>query len=238
MAHEYTDSTEARLWREADPSAVPVRRLTAGRPFCAGVLLVQDGKVLMTLHANGIDAADASGTDWYAGGVGGGQEPGEDVWDCAEREAREELGVPVRLVPSDRTYLHDLESDELREARTEDAPAPFIVQRCKNGYPFTPFRPDLPAGPFTYFCMFLAEFAEPPVAFEPDDPDIAALVWMPFNAAALIDRGAVFADLTAAGAVLAAGGPIADHARIHMARNETLRTAGPLLATRAGRRRG
>jgi 8-oxo-dGTP pyrophosphatase MutT (NUDIX family) len=159
-------------------------------------------------------------------------EPGEDIWDCALREAREELGVPVRLVSSDRTYLHDIESEELRESRTDDAPAPFIVQRYKNGYPFRPFRPDLPAGPYTYFCMFLAEFAEAPVAFEPDDPDIAALVWLPLDALALIAEGAVFADLTAAGAAVAAGGPIAEEARIHLMRTETLRVAGPLLAAR------
>ena len=234
MTREYTDSAEARLWREADASSVVVRRLTAGRPFCAGVFLVRDGKVLTTLNANGIDAVDASGTDWYVGGVGGGMEPGEDIWGCALREAGEELGVPVRLVSSDRTYLHDLESDELRESRTDDAPAPFIVQRYKNGYPFAPFRPDLPAGPFTYFCMFLAEFVEEPVAFEPDDPDIAALVWLPLDAFALIAEGAVFADLTAAGAAVAAGGPIAAEARIHIMRTETLRIAGPLLAARTG----
>lgn len=238
MAREYTDSTEARLWRKADAGTVAVRRLTGGRPFCAGVLLVRDGTVLTALHADGVDAADASGTDWYVGGVGGGMEPGEDIWDCALREAREELGVPVRLVPSERTYLHDIDSDELRECRTTDAPAPFIVQRFRNEHPFTPFRPDLPAGPFTYFCMFLAEFAQEPTAFRTEDPDIAALVWMPLTTSDLVAEGAAFADLTAAGATVAAGGPIAAEARIHLARTETLRIAGPLLAAGASDRPG
>jgi 8-oxo-dGTP pyrophosphatase MutT (NUDIX family) len=233
MTREHADSIDERLWRDADAGTVEVRRLTGGRPFCAGVLLVRDGKVLTTLHADGVDAVDASGTDWHVGGVGGGMEPGEDLWDCALREAREELGVPVRLVPSERTYLHDIDGDELREARTDDAPAPFILQRFKNEFPFTPYRPDLPAGPFTYFCMFLAEFVEEPVAFTPDDPDIAALVWVPLNAGALIAAGATFADLTAAGTTIAAGGPIAPRARIHLTRTETLRVAGPLLAAEA-----
>ncbi|MEU5154435.1 NUDIX domain-containing protein [Glycomyces sp. NPDC021274] len=234
MRHEYTQSVEARLWREAGSGGVSVRRLTAGRPFCAGVLLVENGKVLTTLHADGIDAADASGTDWHVGGVGGGMEPGEDIGDCALREAREELGVPVRLLPSERTYLHDIESDELRESRTDDAPAPFIVQRFTNEYPFTPFRPDLPTGPFTYCCMFLAEFVEEPTAFKSDDPDIAALVWMPLSAFGVIEDGTTFARLTAAGASVAAGGSIAGEARIHLPRTETLRVAGPLLAARLG----
>ncbi|MFC3494460.1 NUDIX domain-containing protein [Glycomyces rhizosphaerae] len=227
---EHTDSVDERLWREADSGTAEVRRLTGGRPFCAGVLLVRDGRVLTTLAADGVDAVDASGTDWFVGGVGGGQEPGEDIWDCALREAREELGVPVRLVPSERTYLHDIDGDELREARTDDAPAPFILQRVRNADPTTPFRPDLPAGPFTYFCMFLAEFVDEEVAFTPDDPDIAALVWMPLKAGAQIGEGVAFADLTAAGATVAAGGPIAAEARIHLRRTETLRVAGPLLA--------
>lgn len=230
MTREYTDSIDARLWQDADSGTADIRRLTGGRPFCAGVLLVHEGKVLATLNANGVDAAEASGTDWYVGGVGGGMEPGEDIWDCALREAREELGVPVRLVPSERTYLHDIDSDQLRESRTDDAPAPFIVQRFRNDDPVTPFRPDLPAGPYTYFCMFLAEFTEAPAAFESDDPDIAALVWLPLKAGELIGEGVTFADLTAAGTTLAAGGPIADEARIHLTRTETLRIAGPLLA--------
>lgn len=232
MTLEHTDWVDERLWQEGASGTVEIRRLTGGRPFCAGVLLVRDGKILTTLSADGVDAVDASGTDWHVGGVGGGQEPGEDIWDCALREAREELGVPVRLVSSERTYLHDLDGDQLRESSTHDAPAPFIVQRIRNADPTTPFRPDLPAGPFTYFCMFLAEFIEEPAAFEPDDPDIAALVWMPLNAGALIGEGVTFADLTAAGATTAAGGPIADEARIHVMRTETLRVAGPLLAAR------
>lgn len=218
---------EEQLWN-ADSGTVEFRRLTAGRPFCGGVLLVRDGKVLTTFAADGVDAVDASGTDWYVGGVGGGMEPGEDPWACALREAREELGVPVRLVPATRTFLHDIETDELRESRTDDAPAPFIVHRSPNPDPNKPFRPDLPSGPYTYFCMFLAEFIGEPTAFAPEDPDIAALVWMPLRTGALFGPTTTFADLT--GASIAAGGPIADDARIHLMRTESLRVAGPLLA--------
>jgi 8-oxo-dGTP pyrophosphatase MutT (NUDIX family) len=230
MTREDTISIEDQIWQEADAGTVAVRRLTAGRPFCAGVLLVRDGKVLTTFSADGVDAVDASGTDWYVGGVGGGQEPGEDPWECALREAREELGAPVRLVASSRTYLHDIETDTLREALTDDAPAPYIVHRFRNPDPTKRFRPDLPFGPFTYFCMFLAEFIEEPSGFEPDDPDIAALVWMPLRTGSLFGEGATFADLTATGATVAAGGPIAADARIHLTRTESLRIAGPLLA--------
>lgn len=221
------------LWGGATRGAVEVRGLTEGRPFCAGVLVVRDGSVLTAFSGGGVDDGQAGGADWFVGGVGGGQEPGEDVWGCALREAQEELGVPVRLVSSLRTYLHDIDGDELRESRSEERPAPFIVQRVRNADAATPFKPGLPAGPFTYFCMFLAELVDEDPVFRPDDPDIGALVWLPLNSEDAFAGGATFADLTAAGARVAAGGPIADHARIHVRRTETLRVAGPLLA--AGR---
>lgn len=233
MALDQGMPVDDELWGGATRGAVEVRRLTRGRPFCAGVLVVRDGSVLAAFSAGGVDAAQAGGADWFVGGVGGGQEPGEDVWDCALREAQEELGVPVRLVSSSRTYLHDIDRDELRESRSEERPAPFIVQRVRNADAATPFKPGLPAGPFTYFCMFLAELVDEDPVFRPDDPDIGALVWVPLKAEGVFAGGVTFADLTAAGARVAAGGPIADHARIHVRRTETLRVAAPLLA--AGR---
>jgi 8-oxo-dGTP pyrophosphatase MutT (NUDIX family) len=228
MTLDRSTPVDDQLWR---PTAdVEVRRLTSGRPFCAGVLVVRDGSLLAVLSAGGVDAAQASGADWFVGGVGGGQEPGEDVWDCALREAREELGVPVRLVSSSRTYLHDIDNDELWESRSQEQPAPFIVQRVRNADAVTPFKPGLPAGPYTYFCMFLAELVDEDPVFRPDDPDIGALVWLPLNAEGAFAGGVTFADLAAAGATVAAGDPIADHARIHVRRSETVRVAGPLLA--------
>ncbi|THV29997.1 NUDIX hydrolase [Glycomyces paridis] len=223
------DTADERLWREAGSGEAQIRLLTGDRPFCAGVLVVREGRLLTAFSADGVDAVDASGTDWFVGGVGGGQEPGEDPWDCARREAREELGVPVRLLHSPQTHLHDLDGGDLRRSRSTDRPAPFIVQRTRNADPATPYKPGLPAGPFTYFCLFLAELADPSPRFTPDDPDIAALVWMPLAAWARLDTSPTFAELAAAGAAVAAGGPLAATARIHQRPTETLRTAAPLL---------
>lgn len=221
---------EERLWQEGAGGALDVRRLTGGRPFCAGVLLVRDGRLLTTLAAEDISAHEAAGTDWSIGGVGGGQEPGEDLWECARRESLEELGVPLQLTASTRTYLHDGDSGALHRTRSTDQPAPFALQRRRNSDPDRPFRPGLPAGPYTYFGMFLAELVDDAPAFEPDDPDIAALTWMPLDAWDALAEGPTFADLTARGAQVAAGGPIADDARIHLSPAETLRVVAPLLA--------
>ena len=229
MSLDQPAPVDDQLWRGAASAAVEVRRLTSGRPFCAGVLVVRDGRLLVALSADGVDAAEADGRDWFVGGVGGGQEAGESVWDCALREAEEELGVPVRLVSSPRTYLHDIDSDELRASRSRDQPAPFIVQRVRNLDATTSFKPGLPAGPFTYFCMFLAELVDEDPGFRPDDPDIGALVWMPLGAERAFAGGGTFAELAAEGATVAAGGPVADNARIHVRKTETLRVAGPLL---------
>ncbi|THV37617.1 NUDIX domain-containing protein [Glycomyces buryatensis] len=230
MSENHEHSQESSFWQEAAGGPVDVRRLTSGRPFCAGVLIVREGRLLVTLSAEDISAAEASGTDWNVGGVGGGQEPGEEVWDCAAREGFEELGVQVRLLSSPRTYLHDIDGDLLRRSRSDDRPAPFMLQRQRNADAATPYKPGLPAGPFTYLCMFAAELAEEPASFKPDDPDIAALVWMPLSDWGVLDKAPTFARLSELGATIAAGGPIAEDARVHLPSAETLRVAGPLLA--------
>ncbi|MCH7231103.1 NUDIX hydrolase [Glycomyces sp. L485] len=230
MALERSEPDEEQLWQEGSLGTLEVRRLTSGRPFCAGILLVRDGKLLTTLSAEDISAREASGTDWFVGGVGGGQEPGEDIWACARREGLEELGVPLRLTSSTETYLHDGDSDELRRTRSTNQPGPFALQRRRNRDATRPFRPGLPAGPFTYSGIFHAEFLDEEPAFRPDDPDIAALVWFPLDAWSALAGDPAFADLRARGATIAAGGPIADDARIHLSAAETLRVVAPLLA--------
>lgn len=230
MTLDRATSAEERLWHEGSLGRLEVRGLTSGRPFCAGVLLVRDGKLLTTLSAEDISADEADGTDWFIGGVGGGQEIGEDIWTCARREGLEELGVPLQLTAAPRTYLHDIDSDELWSTHSADLPAPFAVQRRLNADATKPFRPGFPAGPFTYFGMFLAELGDDRLPFTPDDPDIAALVWMPLDAWGALDAVPTFAGLTAAGATIAAGGPIADDARIHLRADESLRVVAPLLA--------
>lgn len=65
--------------------------LTFNQPFCAGVILAREDRVVMTLNSD-MDAGDgqAAMSDQVLriGGVGGGQEPGETMPACALREAR------------------------------------------------------------------------------------------------------------------------------------------------------
>jgi hypothetical protein len=61
---------------------ISVRRLTDGQPFCAGVVVVQDGCVAVTLNRDVPPSGSANGSPLRVGGVGGGQEPGETIEQC------------------------------------------------------------------------------------------------------------------------------------------------------------
>jgi len=78
------------------------------------------------------------------GGSAGGQEPGETVWDCALRAAREETHVGVELIPS---------PEELRRIRVLDPVAPLLFSRTANPRPDRPYAPGLPTGLFIDFAL-------------------------------------------------------------------------------------
>jgi 8-oxo-dGTP pyrophosphatase MutT (NUDIX family) len=221
---------EDRAWQDGRSAPFSVRRLTAGRPFCAGVLVTVDGSLLVTLSADTGGYADGYGGELLVGGVGGGQEPGEDVWGTAIREAAEELGVTAELLPSPRTYLHDLDSDSIVRSRSVDEPAPFALQRARNQDATTPFRPGLPTGPYTYFSLFLARLTRPNPVFVPADDDVVALLWLPLAHWHVLDDRPPLRDLIALGATVAVGRTVPADVRIALPARESLRTVAPLLA--------
>jgi 8-oxo-dGTP pyrophosphatase MutT (NUDIX family) len=61
------------------------------------VVVFHEGRLVLTLNADGLPASFGAGR-LRVGGVGGGCEDGETFEDCARREAEEELSVPVTLV--------------------------------------------------------------------------------------------------------------------------------------------
>jgi 8-oxo-dGTP pyrophosphatase MutT (NUDIX family) len=138
-----------------DETLMDIASLTRNQPFCAGVILAEERRFLLTLNTDGVPEP-LKGTVWRVGGVGGGQEPGETVWDCALREAREETHADVELIPSPITYFHDLDTGELWRIRVRDPMAPLLFSRAVNPRPDQPYAPGLPTGPFIYYALFLA----------------------------------------------------------------------------------
>jgi len=230
---EDVPAAERELWREGTTGQLSPRSLTGGRPFCAGIVIERGGRVLATLSAGNVAARDADGRSWLVGGVGGGQEPGENLWECARREAREELGLPVELVSAPVSYLHDISDNTLYQTRSIDQPAPLVLQRLKNADPAKPFKPGNPAGHYTYLALFLARLSESDAVFRPADDDIAALVWIPLKHWAALENGLSWERLMTLGASIAGGGPIDAGARIQVSATETLNVVATLLVKHA-----
>jgi 8-oxo-dGTP pyrophosphatase MutT (NUDIX family) len=214
--------------RALSTGTLDVGAVTTGQPFCAGVLIVHDGQLLCTLGTEGLPEPPGR-FRWRVGGVGGGQEPGEDIWQCAGREALEELGQRVLLVPSPVTYLGDVGARPV-PVRCTDGPAPFCVHRQWNADPVTPFRPDLPAGPYTYYGLFLARPAgDGREAFTPND-DAEALLRMPLACWDMLTEGPTVRDVLAVGAEVVGTTDVDPAAALWLPADESLTTVAPLLA--------
>lgn len=142
--------------------SIDVRHLTTNQPFSAGVILLQQGQLVAGLDTDYLPAAEENKTVAYRiKGVGGDQKPGETIWQCALREAKEKLQLELTLLPSPATYFHEIDTGEQYPVNCSNTIAPFLLERQSNLYPYTPLRPGLPAGPYTYFSLFLAQSDHP-----------------------------------------------------------------------------
>jgi len=200
--------------------------LTDDQPFCAGVVLARDGRLVVTLNDDHVPA-EVGRPALRVGGVGGGQEPRENIWECALREAHEEVGVAVDLVPSPATYFHDWETQELVEVeRVEDELAPVLVERWERPSPDVPFAPGLPTGPHVYGATFLGVAG---AAAELRPCDVVALLLVEPSVWPLLEETPTLGDAAAAGAQLVAAAPIAEDAVLWMHPHESLRVVVRLL---------
>jgi 8-oxo-dGTP pyrophosphatase MutT (NUDIX family) len=202
--------------------------LTADAPFCAGLVLAQRDRLVLTLNDDHLPAAIPRPA-LRVGAVGGGQEPGENIWECALREAHEEVGTGVDLVPSPTTWFHDWESRELHAVEhVEHEVAPLLVHRWERPNPDVAYAPGLPTGPYLYGADFLARAGDG-ADLRPGD-DVVALLLLPLDAWALLDGEPTVADVLAGGAELVAARPLADDVRLWVHPHEGLRVVRPLLA--------
>jgi 8-oxo-dGTP pyrophosphatase MutT (NUDIX family) len=202
------------------PCGLDVAATTAGQPFCAGVVLVSDGQLVLTLNRD--HAPDGA---LRVGGVGGGQEPDETIWQCAEREALEEVGCAVRLVRSPRTFLREMPAGELRPTRCRDEIAPLLFEWGRRPAP-APYAPGLPSGERLYGAMFLAR--TPAKALRP--ADVEGLLFASAEHWSFVDREASIRELLHAGAQLVERDPIDRDQRLWSFPEESMRVVCELVA--------
>jgi 8-oxo-dGTP pyrophosphatase MutT (NUDIX family) len=205
------------------PCGLDVAATTSGQPFCAGVILMLQGRLVTTLNHDHLPA-HLEGTALRVGGVGGGQEPGETIWECATREAMEEVGCEVKLIRALRTYVRE-EDGPLRLVRCRDAVAPILFEGGKRDDP-APYAPGLPSGSRLYNAFFLAR-----AAGELRPGDVEGLLVMPPRAWPLVDQGAAIRDALEAGCSLVAREPIQTETRLWSFRNDSMRTVCELAAS-------
>jgi 8-oxo-dGTP pyrophosphatase MutT (NUDIX family) len=158
-------------------TSIDVEEVTRNQPFCAGVVLIRNDKILVTLN-NDLPEKQ-QGIFLRVGGVGGGQEIGETIVECALREAKEELETDlVRLISSDVTFFHDMDTDEIVQIHAADPIAPYLLQRVTSRTPDKPYKAGLPFGPYLYFGIYLCETSESHL--RPGD-DVDALLDVPLG---------------------------------------------------------
>ncbi|EIT86710.1 hypothetical protein A374_04029 [Fictibacillus macauensis ZFHKF-1] len=165
-----------------------VHNLTLDQPFCAGVVLVRNNTLTVTLNTDHIPHTNAP--VYRIGAIGGGQEPSETVHACALREAQEETGCSFILQDAEQTYLHDLDHNVSKKIHCTDAISPYLIQFKRNPPPYTPYKLGLPVGPYTFYVMFKATTSAPRLS--PND-DVHALLECPLQKWPYLEQGITIA---------------------------------------------
>ncbi|MGG0717245.1 NUDIX domain-containing protein [Robertmurraya massiliosenegalensis] len=165
---------------------------TMNQPFCSGVIITKGDKVLVTLNIDGLPERWRN-LAWRVGGIGGGQEPNENILECAMREAKEEVSVEVKLDSSRRTFFHDLDRNILEKINVADEIAPFLIQRISNSNPLKPYKPGLPVGPYTYFVLYMASIENWDWIRAGDD--VQGLLLVPMAEWDCLGKGATISEL-------------------------------------------
>lgn len=129
-----------------------LEKLTRNQPFCGGVCVWHESRLVFTFAKQHRWKKAADGhvvipVAW----VGGGQEIGESVRECALREAVEELGCPVSLISSPDTFWFDNGRACLPMALSDPVLPVLIEMRTALE---EPYKPGLPVGPIVYVVIY------------------------------------------------------------------------------------
>lgn len=151
-------------------------------PFCAGVTIFDNGRLLFALSTEEAWTADGTQIKIPVQSVGGGMEAGENMLECAIREAKEEIGVEVEIVHSPITYFQDENGNSMQVILDED-PAPICYQR-RISEQKTPYKSGLPAGDILHLGLYIAHLKG-----KPKPVDIPAFIWVPLDQVSVLFDG-------------------------------------------------
>lgn len=202
-----------------------IHAITHDQPFCAGVIIIQNDCLLVTLNTDGLPP-HLTNNAWRVGGVGGGQEPGESISECALREAKEELCTDVELVTSAVTYMHDIDTGEIDTLHCTDAIAPFLFECRSRTHPDIPYRRGLPTGPYLYFGLFLAKLTQPTI--QPGD-DVEGLLFFPIDQWSLLTQQPTLETVMGQGATIIETKPLSRTQQLWIPTDESFTTVALLL---------
>jgi len=179
--------------------------------FAAGAVVTRGDRLVLTLNTDDVPAGDG-GSLLRVGWVGGGVEPGETPLDCLAREADEELGAAVEVLPAATARLWDWETARLRSVDEAPAGDPLLLVRSYDG---------------RHAVVYVAA-VDPATPLRPGD-DVVGLVVLPPLLWPLVEAGATIAEVSAAGAELIVAEPLPPQARLWLHPRAFLRVAVPLV---------
>lgn len=134
---------------------INVRHLTTRQSLRGGIIPLHQGRLLVALHTHHLPSTRSLAAIYRVSSIGGPQGPGETLWDCAHRSARNILSTDVTLHPSPTTYFHNIDTGEVYSVPSTDEIPPFLLERQSNYASFTPQRSGLSSGTYSYFGFFL-----------------------------------------------------------------------------------
>jgi 8-oxo-dGTP pyrophosphatase MutT (NUDIX family) len=182
-------------------------------PFCAGVVVLDQGKLLLGLSKKKRWRADhGHGCIIPVTWIGGSQEPGESLRECAAREAREELGCEVSLQHSRRTFC--AHAGTLHGTITEASTcAPVLIDMYPGST--TAYAPGLPVGPVIYVAIYKAVLEG-----EPGAGDLPGILSMDIEDVFRMERGELSLDVLRRQGKLRVGTGVPDEDALGLSLND------------------
>jgi 8-oxo-dGTP pyrophosphatase MutT (NUDIX family) len=181
--------------------------------FAAGAVVLRGGDLVLTLNTDDRPAGARDGRELVrVGWVGGGIEPPETPLECLAREADEELGAAVDVVPAPAARLWDWELQRFEDVDAALPGGPLLLVRSRDG---------------GHAVVFLASI-QPATPLRPGD-DVVGLVVLPQRLWPLVVDGATLAEAEEAGAEVVVNEPLPSGTRLWLHPYAFLRVAVPLV---------